>query len=234
MISKEDYAFERYRGSTFLEDFVFELPNSFEKSADEQIKLLEKRKEDIYQSKYFSDPYENSDIIYGMLEEADSIDEEMLAMYEMKVIYAYKLFEINVKRLIKPYFTISNGLFRWNSLETFFKSKGITFKDLNGSKELDELRLTNNNLKHSGEVDKNIIHISEFTEIGEFDLDELKSFYERVKSSPFIFLQSLADAIMQERYSFDEIKIEAIAHDLARRMEEKDAMELITCLSNKY
>lgn len=234
-----DYSYERYAADQFLEWFTYELNNNFDTSADEQIKNLKADKnkvlekyDTILKEEIKEDGFPESH--YELFQEADFIDSQIVAMNEMKIIYAYKLFEINVKRLLKPFYDVPNGLYKWENLKGFFKGKGILFSELKGYNELDELRQVNNNLKHSGEVDTDVLRIKEFTEEGEYDYNELDAFYQRVKQSPFIFLQDLANAINKERYSFDEEKIETIAHDLAKRMDAKDAEILIKKLNSKY
>lgn len=154
----------------------------------------------------------------------------------MKVIYAYKLFELNAKRLVKLFYpkVPVRNLFQWEVLKDFFKSKNIKFSEIDSFSELNDLRKVNNNLKHSCIVDKEILKIKEFTKEGSYNYNELEAFYERVNKAPVKFLQSLANAIKKERFVFDDERIENIAHEFAKRMEPELAERFIQKLNAKY
>jgi len=233
-----DYEYERYAGDSFLDTFMQNINNTFDVSADEQIKNLKIKQRNLnYETadviKIFSS--DNSDAYYKMLEDSN-IDEEIIAIYEMKIIYAYRLFELKSKRLLKAFYPkeVTKGLYKWDVMLSFFKNKGINLKLFKEFENINDLRIVNNNLKHSSEVDNEILAIREFSKIGVYDFEELESFYDRVKDSPIKFLQEIASAISKERYVFDDAKIEAIAHSLAKRMEKKDEELLIKKLSSKY
>jgi len=233
-----DYQYERYKGDMFLDMYTHDLYNNFDASADEQIRKLEEKRSAInckFDNTTNSSEDVSTDFFYKMLENS-YVDEEIIAIYEMKIIYAYKLFELKVKRLLNIFYPneASRGLYKWENLKSFFKNKGVFLNKLNGYSDLNDLRVVNNNLKHSSEVDNEILRIKEFSKAVDYDIEELKTFYERVKKSPIQFLQVIADAINEERFVFDNDKIEAIAHDLAKRMELKDVNLLFQKLKSKY
>ena len=58
-------------------------------------------------------------------------EEQMYAIWEMQIIYAYKHLEINIKKLLNiAYNYQKQNLYKFDILESFLKRKGINIKDL--------------------------------------------------------------------------------------------------------
>ena len=163
-------------------------------------------------------------------------EDKLLALVEMKIVYLYKNFEINVKRLISASYKAKiEDFYQWERLKDFIKSKSIKLNEIEGYQEVDELRKVNNAIKHStGKISDGLKSILEFKEskrLTHYDLDE---FYDRAKDSPLKFLQSLSDKIYQDLYEFSESRLENISELFALRMDHDTAMEFIEKLKNKY
>lgn len=138
------------------------------------------------------------------------IEGELLSLYEVKIIYAYKYFEINIKQLIEVgYEDISSSkIYKWEDFKVYFKSKGINLNTLNNYSEMDQLRQANNSFKHSGtKGNKRLNFITEFNGKNILKYQDLEKFYNRVKEAPKQFIQSLASAISDELYVFDDNRI---------------------------
>jgi hypothetical protein len=162
-------------------------------------------------------------------------EEELYAFFEVKIMYAQKHLEINIKRLITVAYNYSNtkSFFRWESLIDFFKEKGIDIKKLNGYKEVNQLREVSNFIKHDDNLDISLRHINEFKKNNTSNSARLEKFYQRIKSFPKEFLNSLMSAIYDQLYTFSEDRIAKMARDIMLRMDKKDIDKLIKALMDK-
>ena len=62
------------------------------------------------------------------IETAMFIEEELTALSEMKIIYAAKHLEINIKKLILKYYKeLPTSKPKWHEIERFFKKQNIPF-----------------------------------------------------------------------------------------------------------
>ncbi len=168
------------------------------------------------------------------IDEVIYLQDELFAVYEVKIIYAFKHFEVNLKKLLNSAYKSENieKRMKWNDLIFFLKSKDIIPKNLNDYKEVNQLRLVNNSLKHSEiSTDKSIESILEFKDIKDISYENLEQFYDRIKEYPIKFLQTLSNEIYKNLYEFNDEKIKTIAKSLALRMNKdiakKTAKELI-------
>ncbi len=243
-----EYAAERFSAKTYLDTFTFDLYNSFETSADNEIERLTneiktlKTKYKKLDSKEIKGKTEQEimdveiDKHYCLID-VDYIKEEIWALIEMKIIYAFKFLEINIKKLIRTGFseTQTKDFYKWDSLNSFLKGRNIKPNSLNGFQEVTQLKDVNNSLKHSGEFNGEIKkRIPEFKNKENITFYDLNLFYSRIKGFPKIYLGELASAIHTELYEFNEKKIDEIADDIACRMERKDAERLIKAIKSKY
>ncbi len=240
-----------------LDSFTFNKQNMFESSADLVIKKLIEEKENnekerdewIRIKKYKPQRYEELENIADIADidlemqineydiENFFREEEIWALLEMKIIYLYKFFEINIKKLLKGSYpeTSIKEFFRWESLTQFLKNKNINPKEINGYKEVFQLKELNNSFKHSDDLDKQIINlIPELKKKDSISYIELNEAYERLSNFPIKFLKDLSSKIYDELYEFNESKIEKIANEIAIRMEEKNALILIDKIKKVY
>jgi hypothetical protein len=175
--------------------------------------------------------------MYDYIRTASYIEEELSTLFEMKIIYAFKHLEIEVKNLISASFNDKSiGKFsKWENLIQYLKSKDIDITELQDYKEVNQLRIVNNSLKHSNsQMDNNLKGIIEFKEIKSISFEILEKFYDRVKESSNAFLGSLSTAIYENLYEFDNEKIERIANSIVLRMDKNNADKLIEQLNQKY
>jgi len=164
------------------------------------------------------------------------VQEELITLVEMKIIYAFKFLEVNIKTLIKAVFSIKSTkeFYRWHVLEKYLNGQNIDIQNLKGYKEISQLRTVNNSLKHSEELDVKLNSIEEFKKSTNLTYESLESFYSRIKESPNVFLQNLISAIYDELYVFNTQKIASMSESLVLRMDEKDASLLINKIKKHY
>jgi hypothetical protein len=170
------------------------------------------------------------------IETAMFIEDELTALLEMKIIYAFKHLEINIKKLILHYYKelpISKP--KWHDIERFFKRQNIPLTKIQGYSEVNDLRLVNNSLKHSHEgVDHNILKIKEFKNGSLQNYESLDSFYERIEDSPALFFTSLMEKTEKETSDFNDKKLVRIADKATNRMNKEVAEKLINEIRKKY
>jgi len=238
-----------------LETFSLSKENMFESSADiviekiikeellaqkEYDKLVEpnrdnKAKHDIFEGYKNDNDIELVVQLHKITTEQYFRREELWALIEMKIIYLYKFFEINVKKLLSNSFSLSTtkDFYRWDSIINFLNTKNIHAKGISVYNEIVQLKDVNNSLKHSDSIEEKLINkIPEFNNNNSYV--ELNQFYNRIKVYPEEFINQLISKIYDELYEFDEDKIEGIADDINLRMEEKDALILIEKIKESY
>lgn len=170
------------------------------------------------------------------IETAMFIEEELTALSEMKIIYAAKHLEINIKKLILKYYKeLPTSKPKWHEIERFFKKQNIPLNKIQGYIEVKELRLINNSLKHSHEnVDPEILKIKELKNGSLQNFETLEKFYERVENCPAIFFTSLIEQIEKEITNFSSKKLKLIADKSTINMKKEVAEKLIIEIRKKY
>ncbi len=239
----------RYLNKFYLDNFVFDKVNILDNPVDKLIKdkkkeiLSNREKIDLAQEDCNNPNLSIVDNIRLQTElhhlELDQIGvkDELLALFEVKIIYAYKTLEINIKNLLVNFYedkTISK-IYQWDRLVEYFKLKNINIKNISGYNEADQLRIVNNYFKHSGNsIDSALKSITEFKNKEYLTFSECELFYNRVSASLTIFLTSLVKEINKDLYEFSANKISDLARQLALRMEKKEATELSEILLSYY
>lgn len=163
------------------------------------------------------------------------LEEELKALAEMKIIYAYKHFEISLKFMIKAsYKNVSeNQMFKWEEVVNFMKTKNIDIKSVDKYKEISELREANNSIKHSS-ISKSKIPIVEFKNKDLITYKDILEFYKRIENATFDFLASLNALIWKDLYEFDEERLNEIVEKIESRMEAEIAIKLANKILSKY
>lgn len=175
--------------------------------------------------------------MYGYFETASYIEDEIFTLYEMKIIHAFRHLEINLKTLVSNAYsdkTISKQ-YKWGNLIQYLNSKSIDVKLINNYKEINQLRMVSNSLKHSDEIYANGVNgVSEFNQTDQLSLKNFETFYERIKLSPGIFLEDLSKQIYTDLYSFDASKIKEMAKSMALRMDKDNVINFTEELLKYY
>lgn len=170
-------------------------------------------------------------------EEARYLENELFSLFEMKIIYAFKHLEINIKQLLTSAYKYDsiNRQYKWDSIVQFLNSQEINPKELNFYEEVNQLRYLNNSLKHSDRViDQSLKNINEFKDKISFSYGELELFYNRIKQAPDKFLTSLTSQVFKDLYTFSEDRILGIAKSFALRMGKNEALQFAEELKKLY
>ncbi|WP_461640543.1 hypothetical protein [Labilibaculum euxinus] len=231
-----------------LDTFVLGLENSFESVVHPLIEKLKQDREELqskdkdYEKQLKDSKLDEIEIERKLLTNGNQVgiyylDQELKALLEMKIVYLYKFFEINIKRLIQDAFSIKSlkTLYRWEVIVSYLLGEGIETNQIIGYDEIVQLKDVNNSLKHSSYLDDNLKkRIPEFSNVQFIKYVELESFYNRIQELPIQFLNSLSSKIYALKYKFSDDKLNSIVSDLAIRMEKDDAEKLIQKLKKEY
>lgn len=167
----------------------------------------------------------------------DSTEEALLALEEMRVVFLFKTVEIAIKEMVAIAFPKLNSkdLYRWESVTTHLKANGITIGEFTGYRETNALRIVNNNIKHSPELNPETKNsIPYWNDEVEFTDCNLGAFCEHVMPRVIQFIQSLGEAIINAAYEFDDSKLEAMASEISDKLSSNQAAKLIERLRAKY
>ena len=175
--------------------------------------------------------------MHNYIQNISYLEDELATLYEMKIIYAFKHLEIEIKNLISAAYndkSISKSS-KWDNLISYLKSKNIDINDIKQYREVNQLRTVNNSLKHSNEqLDKSLNGIEEFKEAEFINYEILEQFYLRVEDSSGTFLSFLSFAIYDNLYVFNEEKLDRISNSIVSRMNKENADKLIEKIKEKY
>lgn len=175
--------------------------------------------------------------MYGYIQDVIYLEDELFALFEMKIIYAFKHLEINIKQLLYAAYQDNyiNRQFKWDAIIQFLNSKEIVAKDLNDYDNINQLRNLNNSLKHSDKtIDQSIKNIPEFKDKDAMHYSDLEKFYTRIKKSSDTFLTSLISFVFKDIYTFSHERISDIAKSFALRMDKNVAAEFREELMKHY
>ncbi|CAI2768190.1 hypothetical protein [Flavobacterium collinsii] len=219
-----------------LQTFFMNVENNFhDRISDEGIHIFEEKIIDA-KTKKRSHEFEREDYPDSIME-IYFIEQELKAISEMKVLYAYKHFENKLKFLLSAAYGASKSkMFKWEFVIEFLKEKNIDIKNINCYAEINELRNLNNCIKHSDDIrnDSRVMPIKEFKNKRFILYRDILAFYKRIENAPSAFLSSLSDYIYKDLYVFDEKRIDQEAEKIALRMTEREASILIEKLKKKY
>lgn len=162
------------------------------------------------------------------------IEEEIMALIEMKIINSYRQFEVHLKFLIKSWysdFDKSNN-YKWEDLKNFLKLKGINLNKIENYNEINELREVNNAIKHSHILKSRIVPLELKNKENIKFVDVLK-FYKRIEITFEPFFISLQNEIEKEQYVFDDLRLNCMADELVNRMDNATISKYIKVLKSK-
>ena len=203
--------------------------------------------EDLYDK--LTDEEDSNDIpsdhdigIYGGLGGLDYdlhiLEEQLLSIETMRLVYLYKSFEILLKDIVAEAFPRASKreLFQWEYVKSFLNSNGVMLGEVKEYQCVNKIRIVNNNIKHSSFIDETTQkqNIPEFAGKDDFDSVSIASFYFRIKNKPKIFLRDLSEKIVAYLFEFDDERIKTIANEYKERMDSASGQKLITELSEIY
>jgi hypothetical protein len=198
------------------------------------------------------DPYDNEyghgrpsdhdlniyDELGGLYYDTQMLEEQKLSIETMRLVYLYKSFEILLKDIVAEAFPRVNkrDLFQWENIKSFLNNNGIIFGEIKEYQHVNEIRIVNNNIKHSNIIDEltKKQNIPEFDRKDSFDYTSIASFYSRIKDKPNIFLNDLAEKLIGYLFEFDDERIHAIANEYKNRMDRVSGQKLIAALNKIF
>ena len=162
------------------------------------------------------------------------LQKELFALSQMRIIYKYMQFEIHLKKLISVAYGVpENGLYNWDKLISFFKSKNIDLKKLNNYSDVHNILELNNSIKHSEELlNDRTKNIPEFQNRKSVNVRLINEFYERTTDSPKEFIWEITKKIQKDLYDFSNERIESMAKELDKRMDKVTKEKFIEKLKN--
>lgn len=159
----------------------------------------------------------------------------LLSLEEMRVIFIYKTLEKAVREMIGVAFPRVNkkDLFRWETVKSTLSFYDINITHIDGYQEVNQLRVVNNNIKHTIELNEETKKIPYWKDELEFSPENLSMFYEVVKDQVAVFAESLGQAIISSVYEPDAAKVEKFADEMADKLGNKELSLLIKALNDK-
>jgi hypothetical protein len=158
------------------------------------------------------------------------LDGQMVSMKEMQIVYLYKNIEILLKEIIRTAFPGEDkkDLFAWENMKSFFRLKQIDFTSIKEFEYVNQLRIVNNNIKHSSEIGSEIQKkgIKEFKDLQEFNFNSLTEFYNRVKAHIEPFLENVTKNVNSHLFEFSDDRINNIVQNYAQHMDEETLLRL--------
>ncbi|AXX59691.1 hypothetical protein FORC53_1352 [Vibrio vulnificus] len=169
--------------------------------------------------------------------DAQMLEDQLLSLSEMKIISLFKSFEIVQKELINVAFENVNTreLYLWENVKSFFNSKNISYGRLSGYDNINQLRIVNNNIKHSHVIDGEVnrLGIKEFKDLDVFTYESLDKFYSRVSGSVGAFLETLSETIINHLFGYDDDRLCEMVEELSQTMNKQTMLKLAKLLEEK-
>jgi len=163
------------------------------------------------------------------------LEEELMAITEMKIVYAYKHFETSLKILLKSLYRDldSSKLFRWETIAEILKVNKIDIRTVDCYGEIDQIREVNNAIKHSGILQARKLPI-EFKNKTSISYQDLLQFYSRVEYAPEKFLESLHKKINNALYFFDDHRLKTMVKEIEDTMHPDTAIKFAQLIIENY
>ncbi len=227
MKKKETYYDKREIRRLGLQTYFLNLENNhFDSVNDSIIKELEKKLVNLNQKVEGLPIKEKVDCRMNIY----FLEKELLAIAEMKIIYAYKHFETHLKYLLKASYrdVKDNELFKWEFVKDYLKTKKILPSEIDCFQEINELRELNNSIKHSMDIINNKTRIiKEFSNKAKLTYLDFVNFYNRIESCSYKFIFSLCEKIENDLYEYDNERLQKIAEEYALRMDKRTIEKFI-------
>lgn len=184
-------------------DVLIELQKK--KSEENQNTFIGKTKE-LYQAKNEEEYINHQQEAYYSTLYLEENKNALFAIFELKIIYAYKYFEIKLKELSAASFDdwTNKEIYKWEEIKKFYLTKNIKLSELENYQSVFDLGRVNNSLKHNGNrIGNKIRNIPEFKGADLLQYGHLHIFYERVKESTKALITEIASAINNELFKDD-------------------------------
>lgn len=144
-------------------------------------------------------PADKADLELALDDEHYFIGEAKKLAHELSIVALYKKLEITVGRAVKIAYPNApeKKLFKFDHLKDFLKEQGIDASQLSGYTGMNEARVLNNAIKHSGSVSK---ELAKFPGWKKGDpLSELDKAFGRLAPPSMDYVKALLDALIAQR-----------------------------------
>lgn len=219
-----DFTFEKAiaEAETYLKNKLTELKSELEIAHDN------------YDSKaYDSDGLMNDSheveetlaLVFDLESDVDMNEQQLYCFAEMRIVHLFRAYEITLKKLIKIAFPTANerDFFNWEKLREFCKSNGFNIKSIPSYSEINQLRLVNNCIKHSANINDDVKKsVPEFLNESAFSYESLYGFYNSVRDHLLLFLQGVALEFESSLYEHSEDKLNQIVNDYRKVMDSSE------------
>ncbi len=125
-----------------------------------------------------------------------AMNEELLALHEVQLIYSFKQVEISLKQflLVQDEGIELKQVQRWDSLKKVLNQNGVAIGSLKSYSAINQLREVNNALKHSHEITDNVkkLNIEHFRDEQYFSPRSLSAFYHGIVGARKHFISEVA------------------------------------------
>lgn len=233
-MTKKDYYHIRETRKIGLQTFFLNLQNNnYDSTTDKLINKLKSELADLKRKKknFINQELSNCEIDIHFLQR------ELLALSEMKIIYAYKNFETHLVWLLKASYNkeLDKRIYKWETIKNFLGTKNIQLSKIKNYDEINELRILNNSIKHSIKAKpSDLKNIREFQNKENISHKDFIDFYDRVENSIMSFICLLSDKIESDLYIFDDKRLNILSDNLKERMDKTTLTNFISKLnSNK-
>lgn len=164
-----------------------------------------------------------------------SNEDSLLSLSEMRIIFLFKSIESAIKEMTVIAYPKTNkrDFFRWELVASHLKINGVEIKNITGYEEVNQLRIVNNNIKHSQELNEETRKIHYWKDEEEFTFKNLERFYDNNKIPIMSFMEALGEAIIRSTYELSDEKLEEMSKELFDRLDRKQTEKLIANLKKK-
>jgi hypothetical protein len=164
-------------------------------------------------------------LVFDLESDVDMNKQQLYCFAEMRIVHLFRAYEITLKKLIKTAFPTVNerDFFNWEKLRVFCKSNGFNIKTIPSYSEINQLRLVNNCIKHSSNINDDVKKsVPKFLNEDAFSYEILYGFYNSVRDHLLIFLQGVALEFESSLYDHSEDKLNQIVNDYRKVMDSSE------------
>lgn len=151
------------------------------------------------------------------------VDRYLFEIEKMKIVFLYIKIEHTYKEIVKiayPELKSSKCLYNFENLKSFFESKNIKLTFIENFQVIDEIRLVNNEIKHSaGKIqEQKVLKIDEFSQSEEFSRNSLTLFLLNRNNLIKVFFKDLVEKIIKEEFIYTPEKLDNIIEKLRTKL----------------
>ncbi len=165
----------------------------------------------------------------------ESNNDSLLSLSEMRVIFLFKTIENAIKEILVIAFPKAQkkSLYRWDVIVNLLKSNGVELDKIEGYNAANQLRIVNNNIKHSSNIVDETKKIPYWKHETNFTYENLDTFYNNICNLIIKFMKGLGEAIVIAVYEVSNEKLDEMAQVIFDQLETKSVGVLISKLEEK-